>query len=161
MHRSRVVVRRSPEQQPFGADLVSPSRSARPARTRSRTSRHPAGSYSGCTASSDSSTAGRGRPARSASAPWPNFVAAGGRSDRARRRDMRDLAEREEHPHFRQRSQRRLEVVAAGRDFARLRLVRGRQAFDCVEDHRALELQPVVGIGAYSPSASPNLSSVA
>ena len=61
---------------------------------------------------------------------------------------MGDLPQRHQNSHIRQRGQSFLEIMPARRNLARLRLVPGREAFDRVQDHRSLELQPVAGIGA-------------
>ena len=72
----------------------------------------------------------------------------GGEAERPRSGHVRDLPERNQHPHRRQCGQRGLEIITAGGDLAGLGLVGGRQAFDGVQDHRAPQLQAIAGTGA-------------
>src|SRR4051794_12377955 len=59
---------------------------------------------------------------------------------------MGDLAERDQDADPGQRRQRSLEIGAAGRDLLGDRLVAGREAFDGVEDDRAIELETIVRV---------------
>ena len=131
------------------------SASSAPARTRFRTSPHPAAAYSGCSASNGSSTAARGRPARML-APWPNLVdEPAGRAPAPRRHGRSGRAQ--PAPDVGQCGKAGFEKVAAGGDLARLGLVCRRQAFDRVEDDRALEPQPVRRVGAILALGQPEL----
>ena len=62
--------------------------------------------------------------------------------------DVRDLAERDDYPDFRQICERRLQIMRAGRDLFRRRLVGGWKAFDRVQDHRAIEREAVARVAA-------------
>jgi len=57
---------------------------------------------------------------------------------------MRDPAERDNHANLWQGRQLRLEKRSTIRNFGGRRLVLRRQAFDAVDDNRAVERQPVV-----------------
>src|SRR5947209_8760267 len=70
---------------------------------------------------------------------------------------MCDLSQGNDHTDVRQICQPCLEIVPAGSNLTRLRLIGRRQAFDCVEDHRALELQPVAWTGAILARREPEL----
>jgi len=71
------------------------------------------------------------------------------------RRLMRDMAQRDEHPCGRHRIGLRLEERPTGADFLRRRLVLGRQALHRVEDDRAVQRQPVLGLRAVRAGGQP------
>jgi hypothetical protein len=75
----------------------------------------------------------------------------GAQAHRSRCRDVGDLTQRKDDLHIGQRTQRDLEIAAAGCDLARFGLVRGRQAFDGVEDDRTGQPETVRRIGTEFP----------
>jgi hypothetical protein len=61
---------------------------------------------------------------------------------------MGDLSESDHHPHLRHRREGRFEIMAAGRNLFRRRLVGGRQALHGIEDDRAIQPQSVIRVAS-------------
>ena len=128
-----------------------------PARTPLRTSPRRAAACSGCSGCSDSYRSARSPPGSSCSAPWANLARASGTPKLRHRLSCATLPSAMKVVSLGRPAIAAIRIGAAIGFLAGQRLVLRRQAFDRVEDDRALEPQPVGRIGAILALGQPEL----